>query len=139
MRKTLALVMIILSLSATAMGRNMFTHDIENSDFVPQPYLIAPTTETVDLTGKEMLEFKWSPHEGRRIMREYYDFRLYKGYDMLEGTLLVKERVDPGAQQISVKSDLFSDGQIYTWSLRQVYDGIRKSRRSTASFKVIKK
>ena len=55
--------------------------------FVPEVSLVSPVTDTVDLTGKDNLDFEWSPHEGDRTKREYYDFRLYKGYQMLESTL----------------------------------------------------
>ncbi|MCX5678850.1 MAG: hypothetical protein NTY76_07065 [Candidatus Omnitrophica bacterium] len=140
MRDTAILIMIVLSLllPGPAMGGGI-EHAGHDGDFTPEPTLISPTTEKVDLTGKTGLEFKWSSHEARRGFRKYYDFRLYKGYDMLEKSLLMKKEVDPNTYEFSVKSDTFSDGEVYTWSLRQVYDGMQKSRRSTASFKVIKK
>lgn len=108
-------------------------------EFVPEPRLIAPVTETVDLTGKASLEFKWSPHEGSAIDRDYYDFRLYEGYDMLESSLVFKKKVSPREFSITIPSETFKDGQSYTWSLRQVYTGSEKSRKSTQSFKIIKK
>lgn len=106
-------------------------------DFVPQPVLLEPTRETVDLTGREWLDFKWSPHEQARGFRDYYDFRLYKGYDMLESTLIMKQKVDPTSNGIRLPASMFEAGQVYTWSLRQVYDGYRKSNRSYQSFRVI--
>ena len=137
MRNIFLTTLIILSLAAPAMGRMM--HDSRGVDYVPPPRLMAPTTEEVDLTGKTELEFKWSPHEGQRDIRKYYDFRLYKGYNILEDSLIFKEQVDPSIYQISIKSDMFEAGQVYTWSLRQIYEPSHKSDRSMASFKVIKK
>lgn len=108
-------------------------------DFVPQPRLISPIKEVVDLTGKDELEFIWSPHEGRPVSRRYYDFRLYKGREMLESTLIFKERVGPHIYKLSLRSDLFEDSEVYTWSLRQVYYTSGKSLRSSCSFMVVKK
>lgn len=87
---------------------------------VPPPMLLEPISEVVDLSGKDTLEFRWSPHEGRRAQRRSYDFRLYKGYNMIESTLILKRSVPPGKHRIYLDSGLFESGQIYTWSLRQV-------------------
>ncbi|MGB2631281.1 MAG: hypothetical protein WBD24_05465 [Candidatus Omnitrophota bacterium] len=108
------------------------------ADYVPMPRLLSPTTTEVNLSGKEALEFKWSPHEGLRLGRKYYDFRLYEGFDMLERTLLFKERVPGNKYEISLDAEMFLPGKVYTWSLRQVYRGVGKSRRSFHSFRVIK-
>ena len=53
-------------------------------DYAPEPRLLSPIAETVDLTEKSVLEFKWSPHEGSRFERKYYDFRLYRGFSMVQ-------------------------------------------------------
>jgi hypothetical protein len=135
MLKRLILFTMILLLSMPAMGMNMRRDDYY---YTPPPRLVAPTSETVDLSGKKELEFRWSPHEGRRGTRIYYDFRLYSGYDMLESMLLIKKKIDPSVHRISIESDVFKDKQVYTWSLRQAYSGIYKSDRSIASFEVIK-
>ncbi len=111
----------------------------ERGDYTPVPRLIAPTTEKVVITDVKELEFTWSPHEGRRGNREYYDFRLYQGYRLVEKALIIKRKVDPDVYRTGVSASSFNDGQVYTWSLRQVYDGLHKSARSTASFMVIKK
>ena len=107
-------------------------------DAVPQPRLLSPVKETVDMTGKEELEFKWSPHEKGGGFREYYDFRLYKGYNMYENTLILKKQVAPDQYSIRLPASVFEEGAVYTWSLRQVYD-TAKSLKSFQSFKVIKK
>jgi hypothetical protein len=58
---------------------------------------------------------------------------------MVESTLILKKGIPPDTFYVSVKTDLFKDGHVYTWSLRQVYDVSGKSRRSFHSFKVVKK
>ena len=136
MRRLLLLLMAFL-IAAPAFAR-MGLRD-GRGDYVPQVVLTYPTKETADLTGKASLKFEWSSHESASGMREYYDFRLYKGYDMLEGALVMKERIDPNTCTIEVKQDLLADGQVYTWSVRQMFDGGRKSDRSYASFKAIKR
>ena len=134
-----AVIVVILALLLPGPAMAGIGSSGRDNDFTPEPVLISPTGEEVDLTGKPELEFKWSPHEARRGFREYYDFRLYKGYEMLERSLLIKRRIDPNTYRTSVNADTFKDGEVYTWSLRQRYDGLQKSRRSTASFRVIKK
>jgi len=103
------------------------------SNHVPDPRLLEPTDDKVDLTGKKELLFRWSPHEGMIYKRKYYDFRLYKGYSMYESTLILKKKVAPGQYQLSLSADMFENNQVYTWSLRQRYTS-GKSRRASSSF-----
>ena len=105
-------------------------------DYVPSPKLLSPIQETVSLKGKEELTFKWSPHRSRSSGSKYYDFRLYGGYNMVESSLILKEQVPGNKHSISLGSGQFKNGEIYTWSVRQVYRGIGKSDRSFSSFKV---
>jgi hypothetical protein len=104
----------------------------------PRPRLIEPVTEKVNLTGKAHLRFKWSTSESGVGYRKYYDFRLYKGYDMLESTLIFKQRIEPNKNLIDLPVDMFDDDEVYSWSLRQ-RTSAGKSPRSSCSFKVIKK
>jgi hypothetical protein len=107
-------------------------------DRIPRPRLISPDDESVDLSGKGELLFQWSPHEGKPIGRDYYDFRVYEGYEMLESTLLLKKKVPPREHTVSIEADRFRTGRVYTWSLRQVYRAMGKSDRSFSSFRVIR-
>lgn len=138
-RILLPLLTLFIAISLCAHAGGFSDRGVGAAAFVPQPRLISPTEDTVVFTGKATLEFKWSPFEGNRTERLYYDFRLYKGYNMLESTLILKKRLEPNIYEISLKSDIFDDGEVYTWSLRQVYSGTQKSEKNTASFKVIKK
>jgi hypothetical protein len=135
---TVLTIIIVLAGGVCAHAGRLRNGIYGRGDRVPQPTLLAPTTETIDLTGKVELEFKWSPHESARGFRLYYDFRLYKGYDMTEGNLMVKEKVSSDTYRVAFPADLFQNNGIYTWSLKQVYDGGRKSLRSYQSFTVIK-
>jgi hypothetical protein len=108
-------------------------------EIVPKPQLLSPRSGEVDLTGQDFLEFKWSPHEGNLTSRDYYDFRLYKGYDFLESALIFKQKVPPDIYVVRLRADMFTTGQVYTWSVRQVYTNGNKSHRSFQSFRVIKK
>jgi len=136
----LACLAAVLALSAaTVSAQRIADFEIGQTSFVPKPRLIAPATDVVDLTGKEGLEFKWSPHEGDQVKRDHYDFRLYSGYNMVESTRILKMRISPRQWSIILKAEMFEDAQVYTWSLRQVYTGSAKSWRSFESFKVIKR
>lgn len=110
-----------------------------NDDLAPEPWLLEPVLEAVDLTGKDTLAFKWRPDPGPLLYRKCYDFRLYKGYQTYESTQILKKRVDPNVYSVVLDASLFEDGQVYTWTLRQVYCDIRKSDAAYNSFTVIKK
>ena len=98
------------------------------------PRLIQPSQEEVALEGKETLRFRWSS-EGNVMWRKYYDFRIYKGYSATASSLIYQKRAQ--VPQMEVPSNLFSKGQIYTWSVRKVDRRGFKSRRNFASFKII--
>ena len=104
---------------------------------LPEPRLIFPITETVVLTGKTDLEFKWGGEYAVTV--DHYDFRLYKGYNTVEANLLLKEQISSQLNTIKINIDKFEDGQVYTWALKQVSLGGEKSDASFDSFKVIKK
>ena len=103
---------------------------------IPGPTLVTPGDDE-DITGKEMVEFRWSP-EGDRSSFSRYDFKLYKGHETIEAGLILKKEVPSGENSTRVEASLFEDGQTYAWSVRQA-GGARKSQTSFAVFKVIKK
>ena len=116
----------------------MYT-DIGESDRVPVPRILQPYLDSCDITGKKFLEFQWSPHEGNPTQRDYYDFRLYKGYKVVESTRIFKTRLGPRQWSLALDAGMFEDGQVYTCTLRQVYTGSLKSRRAFQSFRIIKR
>lgn len=81
---------------------------------IPQPRVLEPDGDTVDLSVKKELIFKWSPHEGDISQRKYYDFRLYEGQRVLGLGLILKKEVSPNKHQIGIESGLFKEGAIYT-------------------------
>jgi len=109
---------------------------IVNREYIPKPRLIHPTGETVSIAGEKAVRFVWSPHEGSRVMREYYDLRLYRGYETYEKNLILKIKIDAGSHMSEISADYFNVGEIYTWTLRQIYYDARKSDRSFSSFKI---
>ncbi len=128
-------IIFVLSLILPVFARSRGLIEFFNTP--PEPRLIYPTAETVILTGKDFLEFKWGISE--LIDINYYDFRLYKGYNMFASNLLFKQRLSSNTFSIKIKSSLFEDGQVYTWALRQVVYSGEKSDPSFNSFKIIKK
>ena len=136
------LLVLLLLLSTTCPGRSQaFVQGSVGGGFmdrIPRPRLLSPDGEVVDLSGKDEILFKWSPHEGKPIGRDYYDFRIYKGYEMLESALFVKKKIPPREHSVAVGTDMFRSGEVYTWSLRQVYRARGRSDRSFSSFRVIR-
>jgi hypothetical protein len=104
---------------------------------IPQPRIFYPRSENVDLSQKDNLGFKWSSLVGSSTERRYYDFRLYKGYNIVSDNLIYKKEVPPFKNSWDIESSMFEDGEIYTWTLRQVYL-TGKSDRSIISFKIHK-
>lgn len=104
----------------------------------PEPRLLYPVGEEVVLTGKEFLEFRWQRYSYFPVI-DYYDFRLYKGYNMTAANIIVKKRLERTEYSIKVSAGLFEDNQVYTWTLRQVNSRQEKSELAYNSFKVIKK
>lgn len=137
--KKIALLSLIFLFAFCSFAQGRRISGIEYyEERIPAPYLLSPIGGEVDLSDKDTLEFKWSPHEGASGFREYYDFRLYKGYSTVESTRILKQEVPSDNYQINLQSSLFEDGQIYTWTLRQVYSAGRKSDPSHASFRIKK-
>jgi hypothetical protein len=106
-------------------------------DFIPGPTLLYPVTNGIVLDGKDFLEFKWIIRDF--IETDYFDFRLYRGYNTTAANLIFKERFPLRQYPIKIPANLFEANQVYTWVLVQVFIGGRKSDRSTSSFKIIKK
>lgn len=132
-------VFVSAMMTEVSSAQMMFGRGGGSEDYAPEVRIISPDREAVDLTGKESLTLHWSWIEGDRFSRQYYDVRVYRGYDTLEKTLLFKARADPGTDRLDLPAALFADGGVYTWTIRQRYIGMAKSRRSYASFTVIKR
>lgn len=142
MRKTAVVLTIaaaLIFLPGTSSGRGLTGFYGGPVDYAPQVRLISPVGVTIDLAAAGGILFKWSWTEGNRFERRYYDFRIYKGYDMLESTLIFKAQIAPDTDRVFINAAVFKDSGVYTWSVRQRYYGMAKSRRSYASFRIIKK
>jgi len=101
------------------------------------PTLLYPITDNIVLSGKDYLEFKWIRYYF--VQTEYFDFRLYKGYNTIAANLIFKQKFTSNEYPISIPKALFEENQVYTWVLVLLfYDG-RKSDKSFSSFKIIKK
>ncbi|MDD2751761.1 MAG: hypothetical protein PHN59_01345 [Candidatus Omnitrophica bacterium] len=127
------LLFIPNGIQAFDIGRGL----VDSLNNLPEPRLIYPVKETAVLSGGNNLEFKWGGEYAVTV--DHYDFRLYKGYNTLADNLLLKEQLPRDTNTIAVGSDKFTDGQVYTWTLRQVSLSGVKSDPSSNSFKVIKK
>jgi len=136
--KVMILLIMISLLPIPVFAKDLRDLEVQ-ADYVPPPALIYPIGGEVSLGGKSVLQFKWSPHEGAGGGRDYYDFRLYKGYQMVESALFLKEKLAGDMYQYNISSDRFRENEVYTWALRQIYNPLRKSGWRYISFRVIKK
>ncbi|MDP3142664.1 MAG: hypothetical protein Q8N14_01770 [Candidatus Omnitrophota bacterium] len=131
----IAIIFVFVLLSSVFAGSSGSISFGKFSDYVPEPRLTYPIYEEVNLAG-DFLEFRWwNDIAGMR----YFDFRLYKGYNMYEQDLIYKERLPQDVSSIKIKADLFEDNQVYTWSLLQISLSGQKSDKSFNSFRVFKK
>jgi|GEM_PF-44039 len=104
---------------------------------IPGPTLLSPTTDNIDLSGIDLLEFRWMK---RRLPEtDRFEFRLYKGYQTTADNVILKQDFSAYPFLIKIPVAQFDRDQVYSWSLRQVFDGGDRSDRSFASFKVIRK
>jgi hypothetical protein len=100
------------------------------------PRLRYPITASIDLKGKDYLEFQWWDSFG---WVAGYEFRLFRGYNMYAQDQIMKEKLPARTTSLKVKADVFEEGQVYTWALTKVALGGWKSDKSYESFQVIKK
>lgn len=114
-----------------------FARGGDSLGFAPAPQLVYPGSETVDLSGKDSLEFKWLVQN--TMDTQNYRFRLYKGDTASEEAILIKENLPFDSGTFKVDASQFENGQVYLWVLRQEY--LRKGTSDPASqrFTVIKK
>jgi hypothetical protein len=137
-KRSLLTAFILSTAIAAAPAQSFLTeHDIGESDYTAPPRLIKPSTDVVDLSGKDCLEFSWSPHEGDQVKREYYDLRLYRGRQAYGQYRIYMVRIPPRQWSVCIESGMFEDGAYYTLALRQVYRGF-KSKRTFQTFRVMK-
>lgn len=140
MRKVPLLIIFLLAATSVFADRNRIGRIKSVTPYVAEPRLMAPTAEEVNLSGKDTIEFKWYPYGSYySAAGGYYDFRIYKGYNMFKDALIFREKIPFNTYYIKVKTDLFLDGEVYTWAVRQVRYDLRKSDWSFNSFKAIKK
>jgi len=103
----------------------------------PGPRLLYPVTDHIDLTGQDYLEFKWERSDF--VNTRSYDFRLYKGYNTVQSTLILKKNVSSTEYPVKIEASTFEINQVYTWVLIRVAFNGNKSDKSFSSFKIIKK
>lgn len=125
--KKFILVALILLIPATAFAGG------RKGDAMPTPDLMTPGDDLV-IAGKPEVEFRWSG-QGDSTKLQYYDFRLYKGPKGYEPDTIFKQEVPRDRTSVLVKSDLFTVGQTYSWSVRQIGNS-SKGRKANSVFKV---
>jgi len=104
---------------------------------IEAPTLLHPTTEDIDLTGKDSLQFRWIKTPG--VFVYYTQFRLYKTANNFGSDLIYKENVQPGNYPLKIPSTYFEAGQVYSWTLRIVLTDGNRTEIAYSTFKVIKK
>jgi len=132
------LILLVMVISFTVfMGDGMAKMGSGGGGRVPEPQLVFPLSEVVDITGKDNIEFRWIKFIAGTSV-SYYDFKLYKGYVMNDATVLFQKKLSGSDSKIALDSKMFEDGQVYTWSLRMQIMGQGRGDRSYHSFKIKK-
>ncbi|MGE5197930.1 MAG: hypothetical protein ACM3IL_05435 [Deltaproteobacteria bacterium] len=129
-------------IAACVINQPVFASSLRNrvdrvANSPPEPMLIFPANKTVNLAGKDFLEFKWRGTYD--VQMSAYEFRLYKGYQPYSQDLLLKKSLPADSYSLKLNAALFTDGQAYTWSLMEISNGGQKSDRAFGSFRVTKK
>ncbi|MDD5466022.1 MAG: hypothetical protein PHP73_06780 [Candidatus Omnitrophica bacterium] len=137
MRKIVIIILaLILSPAVVSLAGPVSFNLDSGLNSAPAPRLRYPVNDTVILPANQPLEFSWW---NDFTQTRGYIFKLYKGYNMSAAKLIFKEELLSDASSIKLKPELFSAGQVYTWSLLRISFGGSKSDKSFNSFKVIKK
>lgn len=135
MKCVLRIMLIVITLSFTTALFALTSR--ESYNFVPEPQLLYPVTDNIDLSKNEDLEFKWI--NMRPISLDYCYLRLYKGYQTYESNLILKEQIPAPESTFTIKKDQLEVDQVYTWTLQEVSLGGQKSDKAYSPFKIIKK
>ena len=138
MRKALLAVLCIFIVSYFGSAEARFAGYGIGAAVTPSVKYLTPADQsTVDLTGKESMVFTWNPVPVPAGGVQNYRFRLYKGFDY--GSIFAND-LEPRTWSIEVPSNIFEDGQTYTWRVQQRdAQTMNWSRYDTWSFKVIKR
>ncbi len=132
---SIVLVILVILVELVVVTKTCFAR--ADIFFYPDPpRLLYPINDKVDITGKNNLEFKWWNDQ---INTDHFEFRLYKGANMYEDGLLIKQSLPLSAGKFPVSADIFNDGQTYTWSLIRVDLSGKKSDRNFNTFVVTKR
>ena len=105
---------------------------------VPRVAYLSPDNDsTVDLTGKDVLTFKWKAQPVPAGGVQNYKLVVYKGFSY---DIAVKEEVDRDKYSVDVPATNFEDGAKYSWHVQQRdASNMIWSLFDSWSFKVIKK
>lgn len=103
----------------------------------PGPFLLYPATDTIDLVGKKDIGFRWQ--RVNLFYTDHYIFRLFKGYQTVTSTLILKKEYSTKELPIKLPASMFEEGQVYTWGLQQVFLNGAKTEQTFASFTIMKK
>ena len=106
-------------------------------DSYPALDLLYPVSENIDLAGKTTLQFRWRQVDEART--DHYEFKLYKGYQMLGPALILKQDISRDNCPFELPAENFEINQVYTWFVRQVYLDGSKNDWAHSSFKITKK
>lgn len=128
-------LLVIFPVLSTQAGSISFSLESGGYNDIPQPRLRSPIYDSVILTQNQPMEFKWWNDVAQT---RGFIFKIYKGYNMYAANLMQKEELSSDTSLIQLDSNLFADGQVYTWSLIRVSSNGYKSDKSFNSFKVIK-
>jgi len=136
MKNLCLLIFFFLALcqSACSGGQINSFGDLETGG---SPRLLYPVTDDITLDGKDALSFKWLL--SNLASTDHFELKIYKGYNMYEANLIYKAKIKPDIESPQVPASLFTENQVYTWSLRQVFIGGRKGDKGFSSFKIIRK
>jgi len=136
MRKTVIIILVLFLSPAmiSLAGPLSFNLDSGLYNNPPAPRLKYPINDTIILPANQPLEFSWwNDFEQTRG----YIFKIYKGYNMFASGLIFSKELPADASSIKINPELFTAGQVYTWSLVRISFNGAKSDKSFNSFKVL--
>ncbi len=133
----LIFVLSVFSFATPSYSKGGMMGEFGSFETVSGPLLLYPATDDINMRGNDSLEFRWKRFD--ELATDHYEFRLYKGYKTIESALIFKQDFPSGTYPIKIPASQFEEGEVYTWSLTQVFLGGRKSDASFSAFKILNK
>jgi len=145
-RYSVAAVFLLSAVIILLMPVRVFSSDMNGEErleailrSVSPPQLVYPNNTVVRIVRNEPVRFQWVLSSEPLVFIDYIEFSLYRGKELAKGNLIFSKRFPKTVSMLEISPSAFSDNQVYTWLIRQVFLRGDRSNERLAVFMVLKK